>query len=290
MSLLMEGNLVASDPPEAVDPPMIIQPSSGWALIKFRELWLYRDLLQSLAIRDIKVRYKQTILGIIWVVLQPLLAAGIFAIVFGAIAGLKSDGIPYFVFAFAGQLAWNLFGNTITRVSICLIGNAPMISKVFFPRLVLPLSTIGSVLVDFVVAAVLMAVLLLAYHINPGSRILLLPVWIAMLLMLSLGVGLWAAALTVSYRDVQYIMPVITQLALYASPVAYAASAVPRRWKTVLNLNPLTGMMEGFRWSVLGSAAPSAAMIAWSATAAVIFLVAGASMFKQMERQFADVI
>src|SRR5262249_13389965 len=156
---------------------------------------------------------------------QPLLAAGIFTIVFGGIAGLKSDGLPYFVFSFAGQMAWNLFSNTLTRVSACLIGNAPMISKVFFPRLILPLSTVGSVLVDFVVAAVMMVVLLAMYHIDPGWRLFLIPVWMAMLLMLSLGVGLWAAALTVSYRDVQYIMPVMTQLVLYASPVAYAASA-----------------------------------------------------------------
>jgi lipopolysaccharide transport system permease protein len=290
MSGLMEANLTANFDTDMVDAPMIIKPSSGWMVIKLRELWLYRDLVHSLAVRDIKVRYKQTILGIVWVVLQPLLAAGIFSIVFGGIAGLKSDGIPYFVFSFAGQLAWNLCGSTLTRVSICLVGNAPMISKVFFPRLVLPLSTLGSVLVDFAVAAALMVVLLLAYHINPGWRVLVLPAWIAMLLMFSLGVGLWAAALTVSYRDVQYIMPVVTQLALYASPVAYASSAVPHRFKGLLDSNPLTGMLEGFRWSVLGSAAPTVGMIAYSSAAAVGMLVLGASMFKQMERQFADVI
>jgi lipopolysaccharide transport system permease protein len=290
MSQLIESDSVAAPVTETVDRPLLIKPSNGWVVIKLRDLWLYRDLLLSLAQRDIKVRYKQTALGIIWVVLQPLLAAGIFAVVFGGIAGLKSDGVPYFVFCFAGQLAWNLFGSTLTRVSSCLIGNAPMISKVFFPRLVLPLSTVGSVLVDFAVAAVMMAVLLAAHHIDPGWRLLLVPLWMALLLMLSLGVGLWAAALTVSYRDVQYIMPVIIQLVLYASPVAYAASAVPQRWKLLLYLNPLSGMLDGFRWSVLGSAAPSASAIAWSVTASVALFIAGASTFKQMERRFADVI
>jgi lipopolysaccharide transport system permease protein len=290
MSQLIDSTLVPPPEMEVNDRPFFIRPSSGWAVINLRELWAYRDLLLSLAERDIKVRYKQTALGIVWVVLQPLLAAGIFAIVFGGIAGLKSDGIPYFVFSFAGQLAWNLFGSTLTRVSACLIGNAPMISKVFFPRLVLPLGTVGSVLVDFLVASGMMAVLLLTHHINPGWRLMVVPVWMAMLLMMSLGIGLWAAALTVSYRDVQYIMPVVTQLLLYASPVAYAASAVPQKWKFVLFLNPLSGMLDGFRWSVLGSVAPSATAIVWSAVASLGMFIAGASMFKQMEKQFADVI
>ena len=210
------------------EPFIKIRASTGWAALNLREIWKFRDLLMSLATRDLKLRYKQTALGVIWVVVQPLLAAGIFSFVFGKVAQLPSDGVPYLLFSFAGLLGWNLFSSTVTKCNGCLVGNSQLISKVFFPRLILPLSTVPSVLVDFAVAAGMMTVLMLIYGVAPGWGLLLLPVLMGLLLMLALGIGLCTAALSVSYRDVQYIVPVFMQILLYASPIAYAVSAVPR--------------------------------------------------------------
>jgi len=271
-------------------PRLSIRPPRGWAAFHLREIWQFRDLLLSLAGRDLKVRYKQTALGVIWVVLQPIMAAGIFAVVFGRIAKMPSQGIPYFLFSFTGLLGWNLFSNVLTRSSTCLIGNAQLISKVFFPRLVLPLSTVGSSLVDYGVSLVMMAVLMFLYRVPPTWTILLLPVWTVVLLMLALGVGMLSAALTVTYRDVQYILPVALNILMYASPVPYAASLVPPSMRFAYNLNPLSGVLEAYRWSALGTTAPSA----WALTYSVCFCCAslwvGAVAFKQMECKFADVI
>ena len=274
----------------APKPYLTIRPSPGWAAINLGELWQFRDLLFSLAVRDLKLRYKQTALGVIWVILQPLMAAGIFSFVFGKVAKLPSDGVPYFAFSLAGLLGWNLFSNILTKTSGCLVGNSQLISKVFFPRLVLPLSTVPSVLVDFAVATTLMAVLLVTYGINPGWGLLLLPVWMALLAVLALGIGLVTSALTVSYRDVQYILPVFLQMLLYASPIAYAVSAVPDRWRGLYSLNPLSAVMEAFRWSLLGIGRPHWGSLAYAAAVAGTLLVWGAFSFKKMERKFADVI
>ena len=274
----------------AARPLLKIRPTSGWAALNLAETWQFRDLLFTLAGRDLKLRYKQTALGVIWVVLQPLMAAGIFSFVFGAVADLPSDGVPYFVFSYAGLLGWNLFSNILTKSSGCLVGNSQLISKVFFPRLVLPLSTVPSTLVDFGIALALMTGLLAVYGIAPGWGILLLPVWVALLMMLSLGIGLVTAALTVSYRDVQYILPVFLQMLLYASPIAYAVSAVPDRWRGLYFLNPLSGLLEAFRWSLLGTGQPHWPALAYTAAVAAAVLVAGAFSFKKMERKFADVI
>jgi lipopolysaccharide transport system permease protein len=255
------------------------------------ELWRFRDLLLTLGVRDLKLRYKQTALGIIWVVLQPLIAAGVFSFVFGKIAGLKApNGMPYFLFCYAGQVAWSLFSSTLTKSSGCLIGNAQLISKVFFPRLILPLSTVPSVLVDFFVAAAMLAVMLLCYHVPVTWRMMILPVWIAMLLLMSLGVGLLASALTVTYRDVQYILPVALQILLYASPVGYPMQSVPARLRIWCILNPLTTPLEGFRWSILGSGQLQWQLILCSVFLAVGVFVIGLFTFKRMERRFADVI
>jgi lipopolysaccharide transport system permease protein len=272
-----------------------IRPRSGWAALNLREVWRFRDLLFSLAGRDLKLRYKQTALGVIWVVLQPLMAAGIFSIVFGVIAGMPSDkGVPYFVLTFAGLLGWNLFNNTVTKVSGCLVGNQQLISKVYFPRLVLPLSTVPSTLVDFAVAGAMMILLLLAYRIPPHWGLLLLPVWIALILALSLGIGLCTSALTVSYRDVQYILPVAMQVLLYASPIAYsltvAMKRIPEHWQVAYMLNPLSSLLEGFRWSLLGTGQLQWGFVAYSAGLSVVVFVLGSFSFKRMERRFADVI
>jgi lipopolysaccharide transport system permease protein len=279
-----------SAPRMIAEPFTKIRPSSGWAALNLEETWKFRDLLLSLATRDLKLRYKQTALGVIWVVAQPLMAAGIFSFVFGKVARLPSDGVPYLLFSFAGLLGWNLFSSTVTKCSGCLVGNSQLISKVFFPRLILPLSTIPSVLVDFAVAAGMMIVLMFVYGVAPGWGVLLLPVWMAMLLMLALGIGLSTAALAVSYRDVQYIVPVFMQILLYASPIAYAVSAVPAHLRSVYLLNPLSAPLEAFRASLLQTTWPGWQGLAISAAFSALIFLLGLYSFKRMERQFADVI
>jgi len=274
----------------APKPLLTIRPRSGWSALNLRELWQFRDLLLSFASRDLKLRYKQTALGVIWVVLQPLMAAGVFSFVFGKVAKMPSDGVPYFAFSFAGMLGWNLFSNIVTKTSGCLLGNQQLISKVFFPRLVLPLSNVPSALVDFAIALAMMGVLLVTYRILPGWGLLLLPVWMALIVALAVGVGLISSALSVSYRDVQYILPVALQILLYASPIAYGVSAVPQRWRNIYFANPLSGLLEAFRWSLLDRGQPSPASIAYAAAATVGLLLLGAFSFKRMERRFADVI
>ena len=266
-------------------------PTSGWQAINLPELWQFRDLLTTLAQRDVKLRYRQTSLGVLWVILQPLLAAGIFSFVFGKVAKLPApNGIPYLVFSYAGLLAWNAFSSTLTKTSSCLLQNSNLVSKVYFPRLALPLSTVFSTLIDFGVAFVVMIILMLVNHVVPTLGILLLPVWLLLIVLLALGVGLYASALMVSYRDIQYVLPVVTQFLLYASPVAYSASLVPAKYRLIFEINPLTGLLEAFRWSLLGVGNFPLAAVTYSAIITVVVLVAGAFSFKSMERKFADVI
>ena len=266
--------------------PLILRPTSGWSALQLKEVWQFRDLLFTLAGRDLKLRYKQTALGATWVVLQPLAAAGIFNFVFGTVAGMKTT----FAMTFAGVMAWSLFANTLGKTSGCLVGNAHLISKVFFPRLILPLSSIPSTFVDFIVAMVMMAALMAFQGIIPGIGLMLLPMWIALLLMLSMGIGLIAASLMVTYRDVAYVLPVITQLLMFGSPVAYSASEVPAKWKTLYDLNPLSPLLEGFRWSLLNQGEVHWAFVAYGAAISIALAVVGAFSFKRMERRFADVI
>jgi lipopolysaccharide transport system permease protein len=271
-------------------PYLVIRPPSRWSPINVRELWEFRDLLTRFVVRDLKLRYRQTALGVVWVVLQPLLAAGVFAFVFGRVANLESEGVPYFAFAFAGMLAWNAFNQALTRMSSSLVSNSALISKIFFPRLVLPLSTLGAVLIDFAVAFVMMVVVWIVAGVTPGWGLLTLPLWLLALLLLAAGVGLLAAALMVPYRDVQYVLPVATQTLLYASPVAYALSAVPDSAQTIYELNPLTGLLEGFRWALLDVGELRVWPTVWMAVCAVGLFLVGSLNFTRMERKFADVI
>jgi lipopolysaccharide transport system permease protein len=271
-------------------PHLTIRPSSGWATLNLKQVWDFRDLLIVLAGRDVKLRYRQTALGALWVVLQPLMAAGIFSFVFGKVAKLPSDGVPYFVFAYAGLLGWNAFSSTLSKASGVLVQNAGLISKVFFPRLVLPLSTVFSTLIDFGVALAMMTVLMVMHRIAPTPGLLLLPLWLLLIIMLAVGIGLFTSALMVSYRDVQYILPVVTQFLLYASPVAYAVSAVPERFQSVYFLNPLSGLLEAFRWSLLGRGQLQWGYLVYSIVFTCLVFVVGAFSFKKMERKFADVI
>ena len=283
-------------------PHLIIRPKSGWQALDLSQIWQFRDLLSTLAQRDVKLRYRQTALGAIWVILQPLLAAGIFSFVFGAVAGLPSGNVPFLVFSYAGLLCWNLFASTLTKASGVLVQNAHLVSKVYFPRLVLPLSTVYSSLVDFGVAAIVMAVLMAIYRVVPGWGLLLLPLWMALTLILAVGCGLYLSALMVSYRDVQYVVPVMMQFLLYASPVAYSVATVLNRvggklspetakWATYAFLaNPMSGLLEAFRWSLLGGQTPVWGAVVYAGLCSVAVFVGGAFAFKRMERRFADVI
>lgn len=271
-------------------PRVTIRPQSRWTFLDLRQLWEFRDLFRSLATRDVKLRYRQTALGAIWVVLQPLLAAGVLSFVFGRVARLPSEGVPYFVFAFAGLLGFNTFSSTVTKASSSLISNSAMVSKVYFPRQLLPISVVGSTVIDFGVALGMMVVLLVVAGINPGTAAFMVPVWLAIVLLFAMGVGLLTASLTVRYRDVQYVLPVAVQLALYASPVAYSLTTAPRDARSVLLANPLTGVLEGFRWSLLGTSHLHVGAAVYSAVAAVVAFLVGSIAFSRMERQFADVI
>lgn len=281
-------------------PPLLtIRPRGGVSAVSMREVWQFRDLLLSLAGRDVRLRYKQTLLGAVWVVLQPLLGAGIFAFVFGKVANLSSGKVPYFIFSYVGLLGWNAFNTTLSKSSVCLVGNAQLISKIYFPRLVLPLSTIPSALIDFSVAAAMLVILIPFFHLHLSVGILLMPVWLLMILLLAMGLGLITSALTVSYRDVQYILPVLTQFLLYGSPVAYPVAALlaPNRhipaWALrIYFLNPLSSLLEAFRWSILG---PDGGVIMWdrvglASAICVLTFVFGIWAFKTMERRFADII
>ncbi len=270
-------------------PHLRIRPVSGWQALNLAQVWQYRDLLFTLAARDVRLRYKQTALGVVWVVLQPLMAAGILSFVLGTIAKMPSDG-PMFLVTYASMLGWNAFSGTLAKASSCLVGNAHLISKVYFPRLILPLSTVLSSLLDFAVALIMMFVLLAIYRVPIGLSFLLLPVWLLLILLFAIGVGLLMAALTVTYRDVQYILPVALQFLMYASPVLYALSRVPENFRSIYNLNPLASVMECFRWSLVGSSPVSLTNITYSAAIGLIVFVLGAFAFKRMERTFADVI
>ncbi len=281
------GELVADT---VTRPTLVIRRTTGWRGYDARELWDFRDLLLVLGARDIKLRYRQTAFGVIWVILQPLIGAGIFSLVFGKVAKLPSEGVPYFLFAYAGFLAWNSFQGTLTKSSMCLVQSSHLVSKVFFPRLILPLSTVLSTLLDFAVGLAFLVVLWFVYGVTPGPALLLLPVWVVLLQMLALGLGFYAAALTVRFRDVQHALPVLTQFVLYASPVAYAASVVPASVRPFYMLNPLTGLLEAFRWSLVGSASLDLRHVAYAAVVSIAVFVWGAIAFRRMERQFADVI
>lgn len=240
--------------------------------------------------RDIVLRYRQTFIGVAWVLIQPLASAGIFAIVFGAVAQLPTGGVPYFLFSFLSMLAWTLFSSTLSRAASSLVANQALVSKVFFPRMLVPLSTAASTLLDFGVGFLLGVVLLFAYGVNPGWPVLLVPLWVVVFALTALGVGLAASAWMVKYRDVQYVLPWLLQVALYATPVAYATEAVPESLRPLFLANPLAWMLDGFRWSTLGTAMPPAWQLVGSAIVAIAVFFLGAIVFQRYERVFADLI
>ncbi len=274
----------------ARQPTVVIQATRGWLGVNLRELWAYRDLLLILAERDVKVRYKQTALGVAWVIIQPLVTALIFTVVFGGFARLPSDGYPYILFVFAGLLPWSLFSASLQRAGNSVVGNAGLISKVYFPRLLVPLASNGAILIDFAVSFAVFVVLMLVFQVIPSWHILALPFFLLITLVAAVGASLWLSALNVYYRDFMFALPFVIQAWTYASPVAYAISIVPAQWRWLFSLNPAVGFIEGFRWALLGSSGLTFEMIMLSTLSALVFLFSGIFFFRHMERGFADVI
>lgn len=269
---------------------IVITPPGRLNLPPWREIWRAREVAVRLAQRDVIVRYRQTIFGISWVILQPLVTAGIFTLVFGVIAGLPTDGVPTFVFTLAATLAWNLFNGALGRASSSMVSNQSLVQKVFFPRMLVPISSLASIVLDFLVGFLLLVALLFVFGIAPGWQLLLLPVWIALILLLGLGFGLMAAAYLVKYRDVGYVLPWFMQILMYASPLAYSLSAVPDSLLWLFQANPVTWFLEVFRWSALGTAAPPVWQMVAIVVAAPIVFFLGTLVFQKNEREFADFI
>ncbi len=272
-------------------PTLRIRPTKGWAALNLRELWSYRDLLWILVERNIKVIYKQTALGISWVALQPLVAAIILAVIFGRVAKLPSDGAPYLLFVFCGLTAWNYFSQTAQRSSNSLVNNAQLVSKVYFPRMLIPLSHTFSTLVDFVVMLIMVFVFMAVYGVSPTLRLAAIPGFLFLTAMAATGVALWFSALSVKYRDCNYALPFFLQIWMYASPVVYPTSMiVSPRWQALFALNPVVGFVEGFRWSVLGRSALNPTIFWITVAMSLLALVSGAFFFRRVERTFADII
>ena len=271
-------------------PTLRISPPSRWTSLEFRELWEYRELLYFLIWRDVKVRYKQTALGAAWAVIQPFFMMVVFSLFFGRLAKVSSDGIPYPVFTFCALLPWQLFANALTESSNSLVGNQNLITKVYFPRLVVPISAVLGGLVDFVIAFMILLGMMLYYGIVPGWAIVTLPGFILLAVMTALGVGLWLSALNVQYRDVRYTIGFLVQLWLFLTPVAYPSSIVPEKWRPLYGLNPMAGVVEGFRWALLGKSQPPGAMLWVSVAVVIVILFGGLYYFRRMEQQFADIV
>lgn len=267
-----------------------IDPPSAWPAIGLRELWEYRELLYFLTWRDIKVRYKQTVLGAAWAVIQPLFMMLVFSLFFGKLAGVPSDGIPYPVFAFCGLLPWQLFANSLTQASNSLVGSQNLITKVYFPRLVVPISAVLGGVVDFAIAFVLLLAMMLYYGIVPGWQIVVLPGLVLLVVLASLGVGLWLSALNVQYRDVRYTISFLVQFWLFATPVAYPSSIVPEKWRVLYALNPMVGVVDGFRWALLGKPESPGVPLLISMIVVFLLLIGGLYYFRRMEQQFADIV
>jgi lipopolysaccharide transport system permease protein len=265
------------------------QPRTGWLAVDFAELWRYRELLIFQAVRDIKVRYKQTALGAAWAILQPVLTMVVFSIFFGSLAGVPSDGAPYPIFAFAALLPWQLFAYALMQSSNSLVDNANVLTKVYFPRLLLPLASVIAGLVDFAIACIVLIGMLLYYKIVPGWEILTLPLFTLLAIAAALAVGLWLSVLNVKYRDVRYTIPFLTQFWLFVTPVAYSSALVPEKWQAIYGINPMVGVVDGFRWALLGQAPPGPILLV-SIIATLVLLVGGLFYFRRTETTFADVI
>jgi lipopolysaccharide transport system permease protein len=267
-----------------------IEPSRGWVSLKLDEIWEYRELLYFLVWRDVKVRYKQTVLGAAWAIIQPVLTMLIFSLFFGRLAKIPSDGIPYPIFAFAGLVPWSFFANGLSHSSDSLVGSANLIKKVYFPRLVIPIAAVLSGVVDFALAFMVLLGMLYFYGLAPTIHALWLPLLLLLAWITALGVGLWLSALNVQFRDVRYVVPFLVQFWMFATPIAYPSSLLSEPWRTVYAVNPMVGVVEGFRWALLGTRTAPGPIIGASALASAVILISGAFYFRRMEKNFADVV
>ena len=271
-------------------PTLLIRPSRGWAALDLADLWQYRELIYFLTWRDIKVRDKQTVLGGAWAILQPFLTMVVFSVFFGRLAGIPSDGLPYPIFAYCALLPWQLFAHALTESSNSLVANERLITKVYFPRLVVPISAVLAGLLDFLVAFVVLIGMMMYYHIRPTAAVWTVPLFLLLAVGAALGVGLWLSALNVQYRDVRYTIPFLTQFWLFLTPVAYPSTLVPVSWRALYGLNPMAGVVEGFRWALLGKTEGPGALLAVSVAITIVILVGGLYYFRRMEKTFADVV
>lgn len=288
---------VAPGPGEAMPTPspmpipmLRIQPSRGWVSLRLGELWQYRELLYFLIWRDVKVRYKQTALGAAWAIIQPFFTMVVFSLFFGRLAKVPSDGIPYPIFSFAALVPWTFFADGLSQSSNSLVGSANLIKKVYFPRLAIPIATVFSGVVDFALAFSVLLLMMFYYGIVPTLNIIWLPFFMLLALVTALGVGLWLSAFNVEYRDVRYVIPFIVQIWLFSTPVAYPSTLLSQPWRTLYGLNPMVGVVEGFRWALLSTTTAPGPMIIVSSVAAAALLVSGAYYFRRMEKTFADVV
>jgi lipopolysaccharide transport system permease protein len=272
-------------------PPVLrIEPPSRWWVIPVGELWAYRELLYFFVWRDIKIRYKQTAIGAAWAVLQPLLNALVFSLFFGKLARIPSDGLPYLIFYYSALLPWMYFAAALQNATNTIVENQRLITKVYFPRLALPLSAVLSGLVDFGVSFLMFIVLMIYYGIRPGAAVLWLPAFLLLAILTALGVGLWLSALNAVYRDVRYVLPFLVQFWMFASPVVYSSTLVPAKWRWLYGLNPMAGVIEGFRWSLTGRGDPPGGLFLVSVGAVIVVLLSGIGYFQKMETTVADVV
>ena len=266
------------------------EPSKGWAGPKLRELWEYRELLFFFVWRDIKVRYRQTVMGALWAIIQPFFTMVIFSLFFGRLAKVPSDGLPYPIFSYAALVPWTFFATALTQASNSLVLSANMVKKIYFPRLTLPIATVLAGVVDFVLAFMVLLGMMLFYGLLPTINVLWLPFFLLLALITSLGVSLWLSAMNVQFRDVQYTIPFLTQAWLFVTPIAYPSSLLPEPWRTLYGLNPMAGVVEGFRWALLGTDTAPGLMTLVSAVVALTLFISGAFYFRRMEQGFADVL
>lgn len=280
-------------------PAIRIQPTKGWASLQLGEVWKYRELLYFLVWRDVKVRYRQTALGVTWIVLQPLLSTVVFTVIFGTLLKVPSDGAPYPLFALAALIPWQYFAGSLGRVGTSLVNSAHLVTKVYFPRLIIPLSGVLSALVDFAIGFVVLMILLLVYRVPLTLHAAWLPLLLLLAVTTALGFGLWLAALNVRYRDINYLIPFLLQIWMYATPVVFGATLIPDRYRWLMALNPMTGVVEGFRWALIGSASqggaqqaasPLGPLTVVSAVVSLVVLLSGLAYFRRTERTFADII
>src|SRR5438876_2716921 len=287
----MSGRMTeVSSFPDFREPTVVIEPRKSLLHLDLKAIWEYRELLYFLVWRDLKVRYRQTVIGIGWVVLQPVLTMVLFTAVFGNFAKIPSDGVPYPIFTYSALLPWNLFASSLARGTESVVGNAQLISKIYFPRLLLPISGILSPTVDFAISFVIFAAMMIWFRTLPTWGVLALPLFLILALLTALAVGLWLSALNVRYRDVGHTIPFLVQLWMFASPVAYPVSLVPERWRVLYSLNPMAGVIEGFRWALLGKGTPDFGVIAVSGGVVMALLLGGIVYFGRTEQTFADIV